>query len=71
MTRPNLKKMTIGALVMVAFVFGICINPADDSQTFFADFFKVKAIAGIAVLVILLINRYWNTNNNSSISQTI
>ena len=66
MNRQNFKQLTIAALAIFAFVFGVCINPADDSPTFFADFLKVKLIAGIAVLLIVLIERYGILNNYSS-----
>ena len=57
MTKQNLKQISNGILAIVAFLFGICINPTDDSPTFFEDFFKVKLIAAAAMLLLAFINR--------------
>ena len=67
MNTRKLKKFTVGVLVAVAFLFIICINPSDDSQTFFKDLLVSKSIGVIAIFFAAYLEKYWNTENTSSI----
>ena len=57
MTQRKIKEFANGLLVIVAVEFGIFVNQADDSTSFYTDFLEVKSIALIAVLLLVYINR--------------
>lgn len=66
MKQEKMKNATVVTLLTIAFVFFVCINPSDNSETFLEDLLVVKTIAGISFALALGCIRYWHTENSNS-----
>lgn len=65
MKAMTIKEGAIVTLVLIAFLFILCINPADDSQTWFHDLLITKFIGVSAVLLAVCLHKYWKIENPS------
>ena len=58
MNSQERKDLVMAVLGITAFIFGIWINPSDDSATWFADLVLVKSIGIGAFIAAALVSQY-------------